>query len=728
MVHDKTETDHLSHEIQTLRGRLAQLEGAEANRQQAEAALARSEAFTQKLVEAAPLGILYLDAEETITYENPAMREIMGVPPDVDSPVLGLRVLDVDPVREAGLAPFLARCRNGETVVGEVARYRSLMGRETILEIHAAPLIDPDGTWQGAIIMAQDVSRRVQAEAENQRHNHELALLNRVIAASAAIDAIEPILEVTCRELALAFGVPQAAAALLNEEGTQATVVAEYLAQGRPSSLEEMIPVEDNFSFQYLLTEKIPLVIDDAQHDPRLAPAVRALMQRRDTVSLLLVPLLVEGEVVGSLGLDAIERRSFLPQEVSLAQRVAEQVSGALTRVRLQQDNQILEEQFRQVQKMEALSQMASRVVHDFNNLLTVIGTTTQLLERQLHSDDPIREQIGWIREAGDKATDLVRQLSSFGQQEPVEAQVVDVNRRILGLQSLLERLLGESRTLVLDLDENLWATQIEPSQLDQAILNLVMNAQAATSEGGRITIETSNTFLDAEYVAMNPQGQLGEHVTLTVQDDGIGMNEEVMSHIFEPFFSTRAQGTGLGLSTVYGIVTHGGGHIKVTSTPGKGARFCIHLPRVALEPQPSPLSSSQYVPVAGGEETILIAEDEKGVRNLTCRILEQHGYQVLTAEDGMIALQISQEYKGRIHLLLTDVIMPRMNGKELARQVKGSRPDMRILFMSGYTGEVVSHDGTLPPGLAFLAKPFSLTSLVAKVREVLDGDGEEPN
>jgi len=369
---------------------------------------------------------------------------------------------------------------------------------------------------------------------------------------------------------------------------------------------------------------------------------------------------------------------------------------------------------------------MASRVVHDFNNLLTVIGTTTQLLEGQLHSEDPICEQIGWIREAGDKATDLVRQLSSFGQREPVEAQVVDVNQRILDLRSLLQRLVGESRTLVLDLDENLWATQIEPAQLDQVILNLVMNAQAATSEGGQITIETSNTFLDAEYVAMTPQGQLGEHVTLTVKDDGIGMDEEVMSHIFEPFFSTRAQGTGLGLSTVYGIVTHNGGHIKVTSAPGKGATFCIHLPRIAQKPKADPQLPAPYEAVIGGEETILIAEDERGVRNLTCRILEQHGYHVLTAEDGVVALEISQEYRGPIHLLLTDVIMPRMNGKELARQLKGSRPDMRILFMSGYTGEVVSRDGALPPGMAFLAKPFSLATLVTKVRDVLDRDGEE--
>ncbi|MGD8624402.1 MAG: ATP-binding protein [Anaerolineae bacterium] len=728
MVHDKAKRSlDFASEIQALRRRLAELEGAEANRQQAEAALARSEAFTQRLVQAAPLGILYLDAEGTITYENPAMREIMGIPPGTESPVLGAKLLDVPPVRETGLAPLVARCRQGETIVSQVVRYRSLMDRESDLEVHAAPIMDEDGTWQGAILMAQDITRRLQAEAENRRHSQELALLNRVIAASAASDTIVLILEATCRELALAFGVPQAAAALLDEDGSQATVVAEYRDRDRPSGLAEVIPVDDNFSYQHLLTEKTPLVVDDAQHDPRLAPAVRDLMRRRGTVSLLLVPLLVEGEVVGSLGLDAIEPRPFSPQEVNLAQRVAEQVSGALTRVRLEQDNQLLEEQFRQVQKMEALSQMAGGVVHDFNNLLTVIGTTTQMLEQQLYADDPIREQIGWIREAGKQAEDLVRQLASFGQREPIEAQVVDMNQMILALQPLLERILGESRTLVLDLDEQLWATRIEPSQLDQAIMNLVMNAQAATPTGGQITIKTGNTLLDAEYVAMNPQGKLGEHVTLTVQDDGIGMSEEVMSHIFEPFFSTRTQGTGLGLSTVYGIVTHNQGHIKVTSVPGKGASFCLYLPRATREPQPLPPPISKRAARAtGGKETILVAEDEKGVRKLTCRILEDHGYQVLAGEDGVTALEISQTYDGPIHLLLTDVIMPRLNGRELAREVKGSRPSVRILFMSGYTGEVVSHDGRLSPGIGFLPKPFSMDSLVAKVQDVLDQNGEE--
>jgi PAS domain S-box-containing protein len=728
MVHDQTERSlDFAGEIQALRRRLAELEGAEANRQQAEAALARSEAFTQKLVQAAPLGILYLDAEGTITYENPAMREIMGIPPGDESPVLGAKILDVPPVRDAGLAPLLARCRQGETIVGQVVRYRSLLDHESDLEVHAAPIMDDDGTWQGAIVMAQDITRRLQAEAENRRHSQELALLNRVIAASAASDTIVPILEATCRELALAFGVPQAAAALLDEDGSQATVVAEYRDRDRPSGLAEVIPVNDNFSFQHLLTEKTPLVVEDAQHDPKLAPAVRDLMQRRGTVSLLLVPLMIEGEVVGSLGLDAIEPQPFSPQEVNLAQRVAEQVSGALTRVRLEQDNQLLEEQFRHVQKMEALSQMAGGVVHDFNNLLTVIGTTTQMLEQQLYADDPIREQIGWIHEAGKQAEDLVRQLASFGQQQPVEAQVVDMNQMILALQPLLERILGESRKLVLDLDEQLWATRIEPSQLDQAVMNLVMNARAATPTGGQIIIKTGKTLLDAEYVAMNPQGKLGEHVTLTVQDNGIGMSEEVMSHIFEPFFSTRAQGTGLGLSTVYGIVTHSHGHIKVTSAPGKGASFCIYLPRAVREPQPTPSpTSARKAPAARGKETILVAEDEKGVRKLTCRILENHGYQVLAGEDGMAALQLSRSHDGPIHLLLTDVIMPRMNGRELARQVKGSRPGVRILFMSGYTGEVVSHDGRLSPGIAFLPKPFSMDSLVAKVRDVLDQNGEE--
>jgi PAS domain S-box-containing protein len=670
---------------------------------------------------------------------------------------------------------------------------------------------------------------------ETQRRNRELTLLNRVIAASATGQAIEPILEVVCREMALAFDVPQAAAALFKEERTEAVVVAEYLAAGRPSALGETIPVTDNPVSQHLLIRKTPLVIDDAQTDPRQAP-IHDLMRRRGTVSLLLLPLIVDGEVVGSLGVDAIELRPFSAQEVALAQRVAEQVSGALTRARLEQtqrrlsmaieqaaegiviidakgnilyanpafeqssgysraealgqhlrilrsdkhdaafyagmwqvlragqiwqgrmvnrrkdgalytvDSTItpvrdhageivnyiatlrdvtrelqLEEQFRQAQKMEAIGRLAGGVAHDFNNLLTVIHLSTRLLERQLRPPDPLWQHLQRIQDASQRAANLTKQLLAFSRREIVEPQVLNLNQVLGNLDKMLRRLIGEDVELTLLPAGELWPVKIDPTQVEQIVVNLAVNARDAMPMGGKLTIETANVALDAAYTAQHLGVEPGEYVMLAVSDTGQGMTEEVKTHLFEPFFTTKekGKGTGLGLATVFGTVKQNGGYIGVYSEVERGTTFKIYLPHVAASTAAS--TSPPRAAAARGTETLLVVEDEPQVRELTCAILRAQGYQVLTARDGVEALQVAEAHEGPIHLLLTDVVMPRLSGKALADQLLLTRPEMRVLFTSGYTDNAIVHHGVLAAGIHFLSKPFEIESLARKVRDVLD-------
>jgi PAS domain S-box-containing protein len=722
------------------------------------------------------------------------------------------------------------------------------LGQKTIGAINLAST-KPNAFSPDQLPVLSQVADAVAATVQTVRlyeevlqRNRELALLNRIIAASAATQEIETILAVVCRELALAFDVPQSAAALFDEEQTKAVVVAEYLAEGRPPSLGEIIPVTGNPSSQYVLEEKKPLVVDNAQTDPRLAP-IHELMRQRGTISLLVLPLLVEGEVVGTLGVDAIEPRPFSDDEVGLAWRVAEQVSGSLARARLlatqrrlstvveqaaeaivitdtegralyvnpafehitgysqaeaigatpdvwigeravdtlyhdlwpavtagsawqgqltgtrpngspytvdltvtpvrDESGEIanfvatmrdvtrevrLEEQFYQAQKMEALGQLAGGIAHDFNNLLTVIHLSTQLLRRRLRPEDPLWEHVQRIEETGARAAKLTKQLLSFSRRELIEPKVVNMNDLVGELGSMLQRIIGEDIQLKTHLAADLWLVKVDSSQMDQVILNLAVNARDAMPHGGTLTIETSNVILDEAYAAIHVDAEVGRYVLLSISDTGVGMDDAVQAHLFEPFFTTKqpGQGTGLGLATVFGIVKQSGGHIQVSSQVQQGTTFKIYLPWVSeaerhAHPSPAAPIASRLV---HGTETILIVEDKAEVRRLAADVLKSCGYQVLTAEHGLEALWLCKAHPGPIHLLLTDVVMPYMNGTELAEQFQVQRPDTRVLYMSGYADTNVLLQKGSAFSAIFLPKPFTVEDLTQRVRSVLDGRG----
>jgi len=339
-----------------------------------------------------------------------------------------------------------------------------------------------------------------------------------------------------------------------------------------------------------------------------------------------------------------------------------------------------------------------------------------------LKPSDPLRPEMEEVQKAADRAAALTRQLLAFSRRQVLAPKVVNLNYLVEDMNKLLRRLLGEDIELAIKLADDLGSVKADPGQIEQVIMNLAVNARDAMPKGGKLTIETANLDLDQAYSREHVTVNSGPYVMLAIADTGSGMDAETLSHVFEPFFTTKEQGkgTGLGLSTVYGIVKQSGGYIWPYSEPGMGTSFKIYLPRVD-EMAERELARAQVSPRLGGKETILLVEDEEGVRGLTRQLLQRHGYTVLEAEHGQDALLLCERYSGPIHLLLSDVVLAQMSGRELVDRLIPLRPEMRVLYMSGYSDEAIVHHGVLKPGTAFLQKPFTTESLMRKLREVLD-------
>jgi PAS domain S-box-containing protein len=388
-------------------------------------------------------------------------------------------------------------------------------------------------------------------------------------------------------------------------------------------------------------------------------------------------------------------------------------------------ETRTLELQLRQAQKMEAIGRLAGGIAHDFNNLLMVISGYSEFLLERLGPDPRLRGPAQEISNATQRATSLTRQLLAFSRKQMLAPKVLDLNEVVAENLKMLTRMIGEDIDLVMVPGPGLGAVRADPGQVDQVIMNLAVNARDAMPEGGKLTIETANVTLDEAFTRTHSPLIAGDYIMLAISDTGVGMDTDTQSRIFEPFFTTKgAKGTGLGLSTVYGIVKQSGGYIFVDSQLQRGTAFRAYFPRVDGREDAAAAQDAVSLPRAGhGEETVLLVEDEINLRRLARQYLETQGYKILEAEDGAAALQIVDGYKGAIDLLLTDVIMPGMNGRELAVHISKLLPDIRVLYMSGYTENAIGHDGTLDAGINLLQKPFSLPALKDRVREVLDSE-----
>lgn len=724
---------------------------------------------------------------------------------------------------------------HGDQMIGMVGLVNRPGGYDQALADWLEPVLS---TCTSLIIADRHERHRRQAEEEIRHRNQELTLLNQVIAVSASSMEASEILKTTCQALGQALDIPAVTATLFNPDKTNVIVMAEYVVEGQPSILGRDIPIHNQPLFQHLLADSTALIIDNLADEPHLAPTHLAGCWF-DTGSLLMLPLLAHGEVLGSLNLESPELYRFSTTETNLAWSVAEQVASALARMRLDKEyrqlsaaieqtaesvvitdtngtivyvnpafeqitgysraevvgknprllksnkhptnfyqelwttissglvwqgrftnkkkdgtlfiedatitpvrdkrgqivnyvgvrrdvtrEQQLEEQYQQAQKMEAVGLLAGGIAHDFNNILTVINGYTELVRSQLPSDSSLQEPMSTVLQSGKRAANLVRQLLAFSRKQIIQPRVLELNALVLELNKMLRRVISENIYIETNLAQNLWSIMADPHQAEQIILNLAVNAQDAMPHGGHLTLETANVTLTTEDVANYSEIEPGEYVLLTVQDTGLGMSKEVKAHIFEPFFTTKevGQGTGLGLATVYGIVKQNKGHIWVNSEENQGTSFKVYLPRAAITATSVPEVAPEIL--VRGTETILLVEDENPVREFIALVLREQGYTVIEAANGQEALQLAQEYSQEIHLLLTDMVMPGINGMVLAQRLLKNHPHLKTLIMSGYSTQLNAYHGTSSDNPPFIQKPFSREALLGKIRDRFNRNG----
>jgi PAS domain S-box-containing protein len=437
--------------------------------------------------------------------------------------------------------------------------------------------------------------------------------------------------------------------------------------------------------------------------------------------SLALVPIRSNDRIVGLVQLNDRSKGRFSLETLELLEGIASHIGGALMRKKAEAEKIKLEIQLLHAQKMESVGRLAGGVAHDFNNMLGVIIGHANLVLMDLEPGHPVQVNMGEIRKAAERSADLTRQLLAFARKQTVAPKVIDLNEAVDAIFLMLKRLIGEHIDLTWRPGAGLWPVRIDPSQIDQILANLCVNARDSIGEVGKISIETRNSSIDEGYCAQNAVFVPGEYVCLAVSDNGHGMDKETQAHIFEPFFTTKSvgEGTGLGLSTVYGAAKQNNGFINVYSEPGVGTTLTLYLPRyqgLPDAPRETPGARSSV-----GEETILLVEDEPAILEVAAEILIRQGYRVLAASSPEEALRLAGQCGGAIALLLTDVVMPGMNGRELAKRLQSLYPHLKRLFMSGYTSDIIAHHGVLDEGVHFIQKPFTLAGLAAKVREVLD-------
>jgi PAS domain S-box-containing protein len=618
-------------------------------------------------IEASPAGVLVLSADGKVELANAAARRMFpNDSAEHDAPKTW-RTYHLDgsecPMHEL---PLVRALREGKTISGDTLLLEHADGRQVWTEGHAAPVIDERGNIVAASGVVIDVTPRHLAEQLAERFQ---------LMAEASPDFI-------------GIATPEGVTVYVNPGGLalcglspDADVRGNPIAVYHPHAVAERV-----------LRDGVPAALRDG-----LWTSETALLTR-------------DGEEIP------------VSQVLMAHRNRAGKVIYLSTVMRDLRKIRRLEAQLFHSQKLEALGRLAGGIAHDFNNMLFVIHNCVELTLETLPPEHPGRTDLQLSLDATARATTLCSQLLGFARKQVVSPRVVRVNDLLLELRSFIAQVLGEHVTLTTSLAQDLWNVRIDPAQFEQIVTNLCINARDAQPRGGAIIIETQNIFLDEAYVAELPDVQAGRYVMIAVSDQGQGMPPEVLERAFEPFFTTKdpAKGTGLGLATVHGAVKQNGGHITAYSELGRGTTIKVFLP--ATDDATIRLESSSRATEARATETVLVVEDEAMVRGLTVRLLESAGYRVLEAASARRALDLARDFEGPIHLLVSDVIMPNMSGADLAEELSRSRPDTKVLFVSGYTDQAVARHGVLAEGVEFLSKPFGRETLLDRVHKILHG------
>jgi len=618
---------------------------------------------TQAVIQASPLPIVALSPHGRVTLWNQAAERVFGWRAEE---VLGQPCPLASAEMQAEFLSIRQTALEGHSYTGLEVRRVKKNGEPIDVSICTAPLLDGAGRATGVMAVIEDVTERKLAEMEHAR------LVTAVEQATEAIFITD--LDGTVQYVNPAF--------------ERITGYRREEALGQPPTMLKS-DSQDSGPYQNLWDTIARGEVWKG----------RLVKQRKDGT-----PYQVES-VISPVRDQAGQITNYVAVNRDISQEVA------------------LETQFLQSQKMEAIGRLAGGVAHDFNNLLTAIMGYSHLLLRKIGEQDALRGDIVEINKAAEKASSLTRQLLAFSRRQVLQPKVLNLNYVVTDISKMLERLIGEDIELKTQLQSELGSVNADPGQIEQVVLNLAINARDAMVHGGKLNIETANVDLDESYARSHVSVKPGPYVMVSISDNGYGMDGKTQSHIFEPFFTTKGvgKGTGLGLSTVYGIVKQSNGYIWVYSEPGLGTTFKIYLPRIDEVGQPYRKSTQSESIVLGGTETVLLVEDEQAVRDLIRDILMTHGYTVLEGANGVEGLELAKRYPSGIDLMVSDVVMPQMSGRELALHLKNVRPAMKVLYISGYTDKAILSNGGLTPHSAFLQKPFTIDVLMRKVRDVLD-------
>ena len=681
--------------------------------------LREHEEHLSKIIKNNPAGYFHLNPEGRFLEVNDAWLRMNGY--ESSAEVIGkhFSIMQVDSDLEATLKHVSQLLKGCPVPAGEYSSRRK-DGSIAYFTYSALPVVHADKVL-GLEWFIIDITERKKAEQERMLHEIRMA---RLTALSQHLFTTEQ--EFIDRALSEALGFTNSTVGYIyfySEQKRQFTLNSWSGEAKKECTVAEQQTVYDldkTGIWGEAVRQRGPIVLNDYQaHNPlkKGVPEGHVALRR-----FLTVPVISDGMIVAVIGV-ANKESDYTEVDVTQLTLFMDAVWKITASKRAEAEKRNLLSQLHQAQKMESIGWLAGGVAHDFNNMLSVILGHAEMSLLRMDHNNPLFSSLTEIRTAAERSADLTRQLLAFARKQTINPKVINLNETVAGMLSMLQRLIGENVQLTWKPATNLWPVMMDCPQIDQIMANLCVNARDAITNVGRIIIETGNCSIDEHYCAVHSYASPGEYVKIFVSDDGKGMGPETLEHIFEPFFTTKevGEGTGLGLATVYGIVKQNNGFINVYSEPGIGTTFTIYLPRYQGETGEAQQEGAAE-PSRRGHETILLVEDEAQILEMTALILTELGYQVLKANSPGEALQLARDYSGQIDLLLTDVIMPEMNGRDLANNLHSSYPKMQRLFMSGYTSGIIAHHGVLEEGVHFIQKPFQMNVLAAKLREVLDG------